>query len=69
MPGPMLAARSSLKAKGDMRVKSDDVRFGSKADIWAGVTDVRFTPESGHLASRLKPLLAARSRPAVEPAS
>ncbi len=25
-----------------------NVRFGSKADIGASVTDVRFTPESGH---------------------
>jgi len=25
-----------------------DVRFGSQADIWAGVMDVRFTPESRH---------------------
>jgi hypothetical protein len=25
-----------------------NVRFGSKADIGAGVKDVRFTPESGH---------------------
>ena len=22
-----------------------DARFGSKADIWTGVTDVRFTPK------------------------
>jgi hypothetical protein len=44
MPGPMLAARSSLKAKGDMRVKSVNVRLGSDADIQACVRHVRFTP-------------------------
>ena len=27
---------------------SADVRFGSKADIREGTTDVRFTPKSGH---------------------
>jgi hypothetical protein len=26
----------------------NDVRFGSKADIAASPTDVRFTPKSGH---------------------
>jgi hypothetical protein len=25
-----------------------NVRFGSKADIWVSVGDVRFTRESGH---------------------
>jgi hypothetical protein len=42
------------------------VRFGSKADIRAYVQDVRFTPESGHVALRVKPSLAARSHPRVE---
>ncbi len=38
-----------------MRVKSDDVRFGSKADIGPRVQDVRFTSESGHNAERKNP--------------
>jgi hypothetical protein len=29
-------------------MKEDDVRFGSKADIRAATSRVRFTPESGH---------------------
>ncbi len=61
MPGPMLAARSSLKAKGDTRLRSDDVRFGSKADIRACVGHVRFTPESGHSQRRLRCPLSANS--------
>ena len=44
----MLAARSFPEPVGYSRVKSDDVRFGSEADIGAFVKDVRFTPESGH---------------------
>ena len=37
-----------LELWGDIRVRGDDVRFGSKADIWTCAKDVRFTPESGH---------------------
>ena len=40
---------------GDVRVKSDDVRFGSKADMRASIKDVRFTPESGHNAASKNP--------------
>src|SRR5262249_3137748 len=38
-----------------------DVRFGSKADIGEGATDVRFTPESGHCGVRLACPLCAKS--------
>ena len=37
-----------MKTKGDIRVASDDVRFGLEADISALVIAVRFTPESRH---------------------
>jgi len=30
-----------------------DVRFGSKADMGEGATDVRFTPKSGHSSVQL----------------
>jgi len=39
-----------------------DVRFGSKADIGEGPTDVRFTPESGHRNSVVECPLCAKSR-------
>jgi hypothetical protein len=39
-----------------------DVRFGSKADIEAPPTDVRFTPKSRHWLSGLECLLCAKSR-------
>src|SRR6516162_8067914 len=46
-----------------------NVRFGSKADIGEGATDVRFTPESGHWNSVAECSLCAKSghrhRPAV----
>ena len=38
-----------------------DVRFGSLADIAACLSDVRFTPESGHLRRKNKYPLSARS--------
>ena len=38
----------SLALVGDTRVKSNDVRFGSLADIRTRIRDVRFTPKSGH---------------------
>jgi hypothetical protein len=38
-----------------------DVRFGSKADIAASPTNVRFTPNSGHWNSASKCLLCANS--------
>ena len=60
-PRPMLAARSSLEPVDDSRVASDDVRFGSKADIRACVDYVRFTPRSGHAPSRQKCPLSAKS--------
>ncbi len=40
---------------------TDDVRFGSKADIWTRTTDVRFTPRSGHFQRRLSCPLSANS--------
>ena len=39
-----------------------NVRFGSQADIIAGLGDVRFTPESGHQMRALEFPLSARSR-------
>jgi hypothetical protein len=45
-----------------MRVKSDDVRFGSETDISACVRDVRYTPKSGHSAEHGGPPLIAKSR-------
>ena len=38
-----------------------NVRFGSKADISACVSDVRFTPKSGHSQRRLRCPLCAKS--------
>src|SRR5262249_2634748 len=38
-----------------------DVRFGSKADICAAKSHVRFTPESGHLQRKLECPLWAKS--------
>jgi hypothetical protein len=38
-----------------------DVRFGSKADIGQGSTDVRFTPKSEHYRSANKCPLCAKS--------
>src|SRR3974377_2136207 len=46
----LLAAISALilikRCQGEQRLV--DVRFGSKADIWAAPIDVPFTPTSGH---------------------
>jgi hypothetical protein len=39
-----------------------DVRFGSKADIGASPTNVRFTPKSGHRNSVVECPLCAKSR-------
>jgi hypothetical protein len=47
-----LAAMSFLEPAAHSRVSIGDVRFGSKADIREPVIHVRFTPESGHRASR-----------------
>jgi len=44
-----------------MRCLALDVRFGSKADIWATVRNVRFTPKSGHSARRRQCPLSANS--------
>jgi len=33
--------------------RAANVRFGSKADIGEGATDVRFTPKSGHSVEQL----------------
>jgi len=57
----MVAASTSLEPWGDIRVRGDDVRFGSKADIGTWITDVRFTPESGHFQRRLRCPLSAKS--------
>jgi hypothetical protein len=38
----------SASLKADIHRRGCDVRFGSKADIGEGATDVRFTPGSGH---------------------
>jgi len=35
-----------------VRLTLGNVRFGSKADIGEGATDVRFTPKSGHGSAR-----------------
>ena len=43
------------------RVQSDNVRFGSKADIGASVKDVRFTPKSGHNGARKRPSCTGHS--------
>jgi hypothetical protein len=47
-------------ASGDQR-SAFDVRFGSEADILAGIGDVRFTPESGHFQNLLRCPLSAKS--------
>jgi hypothetical protein len=41
--------------------RAADVRFGSKADIAAPPTNVRFTPKSGHCGARLACPLCANS--------
>jgi len=48
MPGPMLTARSSLKAKGDTRLRSDDVRFTPKSGHLAGPEECPLSAKSGH---------------------
>jgi len=40
-----------------------NVRFGSLADMCGANPDVRFTPKSGHLGSRLECPLCANSLP------
>ena len=60
-PERMLEARSCGERLADIRVNSDDVRFGSKADIGVCVADVRFTPESGHSAGHKNYPLSAIS--------
>ena len=55
MQGQRLMAESSLEPLSNLRVRSDNVRLGSKADIGASVKDVRFTPKSGHNAERKNP--------------
>jgi hypothetical protein len=40
---------------------SVEVRFGSLADIWVRIRDVRFTPNSGHAQRRHQCLLGAIS--------
>ena len=60
-PERRLAARSFPELVGNIRVNSEDVRFGSKADISACVRDVRFTPKSGHFQRRLRCPLSAKS--------
>ena len=42
-------------------MKGDDVRFGSKADICAAISHVRFAPESGHVQRTSACPLCARS--------
>jgi hypothetical protein len=43
------------------RVLKANVRFGSKADMGKGATDVRFTPESGHRALAILRLTTSHS--------
>ena len=38
----------SLWLAGYPKTPGFDVRFGSQADMAASISDVRFTPESGH---------------------
>ncbi len=56
-----LAAMSFLEPAAHSRVSIGDVRFGSKADIWTRLRDVRFTPESGHLSGPQECPLSAKS--------
>ncbi|MCK5088868.1 MAG: hypothetical protein KAQ88_02710, partial [Hyphomicrobiaceae bacterium] len=55
---PLISAFLAANARIATRV---NVRFGSKADIWSWVMDVRFTPESGHTAGCTKCPLSAKS--------
>jgi len=48
MSGPDWSAASVTDATARMFQVKPAVRFGSKADIREGATDVRFTPKSGH---------------------
>ena len=43
------------------RFTDPNVRFGSLADIGVGLSDVRFTPETGHAQPRHTRLLSAKS--------
>jgi hypothetical protein len=55
---------SILRRSGEREMFGADVRFGSKADIL--LSDVRFTPESGHSPLRLACLVWAKNRQEVE---
>jgi hypothetical protein len=50
-------ARSEQTERG-RGLEANDVRFGSKADMAAHSSDVRFTPESGHSPAQSGCLLA-----------
>jgi len=53
-PMHRLAAMSFLEPAAHTRVSIGDVRFGSKADIWALVSNVRSYLKSGHSLSPIK---------------
>jgi hypothetical protein len=56
----MVVERGGLVRHSKNRVL--DFRFGSKADIGEGATDVRLTPKSGHWKSTVQCPLCAKSR-------
>jgi hypothetical protein len=53
----MVRRSSVARSKSDTRGRSNDVRFGSKADIGLAAANVRFTPESGVTALRFEDFL------------
>jgi hypothetical protein len=57
---PLILADCLIAA--EMIVAHHNVRFGSKADMTAGICDVCFTPKSGHRLSALACPLCATSR-------
>src|SRR5215831_6195644 len=76
MSGTIVLSVSVRPDHGGSRWPTDDVRFGSKADISAMLIHVRFTPKSGHwlnasgcpLCARNGLMRCSNSEPYPEPA-
>src|SRR5262249_42109456 len=58
---PSITGLSAVQGRASQQKGAAHVRFGSKADIGAPPSNVRFTPESGHRNSVLECLLCAKS--------
>jgi len=51
IPRPTTSLSQPISEERTQYVRIANVRFGSKADIGEGATDVRFTPKRGHAAA------------------